>query len=41
LIKQEPLAAAYFVLSAGSTLLIGAVVGWIAIRLYQREAILG
>jgi len=41
LIKQEPLSLQFIALSAISSLLIGAAIGWIATRLYQREGILG
>jgi sodium transport system permease protein len=41
LIKGEPLVATYVALSAGSTLALGILCGWIATRLYRREAILG
>jgi sodium transport system permease protein len=41
LIKQEPLEPGFVALSALSSLLIGAAIGWIAARLYQREGILG
>jgi sodium transport system permease protein len=41
LIKQEPLDPSFVALSTVSTLLIGAVIGFIATRLYRREGILG
>ena len=41
LIKGQPLVASYVALSAVSTLALGALVGWLATRLYRREAILG
>jgi sodium transport system permease protein len=41
LIKQEPLDPSFVALSSASTLLIGAVVAFIATRLYRREGILG
>lgn len=41
LIKGEPLVPLYILISAGSTLALGILFGWIATRLYQREAILG
>jgi len=41
LIKNQPLDGWLVFLSAGSSLLFGALVGWLAVRLYQREAILG
>jgi sodium transport system permease protein len=41
LIKGEPLVPLYIALSAGSTLALGVLCGWIATRLYRREAILG
>ena len=41
LIKDQPLTPAFVALSIGSTLAFGAVLGWLAVRLYRREAILG
>jgi sodium transport system permease protein len=41
LIKGQPLVPSYVALSAVSSLALGALVGWLATRLYQREAILG
>ena len=41
LIKGQPLVPSYVALSATSSLALGAVVAWLATRLYQREAILG
>lgn len=41
LIKDEPLNPLFVALSVGSTLAIGAGLGWLAVRLYRREAILG
>lgn len=41
LIKDEPLRLGYVALSAGSSLALGALLGWLAVRLYRREAILG
>jgi sodium transport system permease protein len=41
LIKDQPLSALFVVLSAGSTLVIGALLAALAVRLYRREAILG
>jgi len=41
LIKAQPLEPALVALSVASTLLFGVLVGWLATRLYQREAILG
>ena len=41
LIKAQPLDPLLVALSASSSLAIGGVLAWIAIRLYQREAILG
>ena len=41
LIKHEPLDPLMVAVSVASTLLFAAVVGWLAARLYQREAILG
>jgi len=41
LIKDQPLDALLVALSALSSLAFGALLGWIAVRLYRREAILG
>jgi len=41
LIKAQPLDWTFVGISAASSLALGAVVGWVAIRLYEREAILG
>jgi len=41
LMRGEPLAAAWVVLSIASSLLLGGLLGWLAGRLYRREAILG
>jgi sodium transport system permease protein len=41
LTKGEPLDPLLVALSAGSSLAIGAAIGWLAIRFYRREAILG
>ena len=41
LIKAQPLDPVQVALSAGSTLAFAALLGWLAVRLYQREAILG
>ena len=41
LIKDQPLTPAFVALSIGSTLAFGALLGWVAVRLYRREAILG
>lgn len=41
LIKDQPLDPLLVALSAISSLAFGAVLGWVAIRLYRREAILG
>jgi sodium transport system permease protein len=41
LIKDQPLDALLVTLSALSSLAFGALLGWIAVRLYRREAILG
>jgi sodium transport system permease protein len=41
LIKDEPLDWLLVALSASSSLLFGALLAWVAVRLYQREAILG
>jgi sodium transport system permease protein len=41
LIKAQPLDPLYVALSAGSTLAFAALLGWLAVRLYRREAILG
>ena len=41
LIKAEPLSGSFVAISVASTLLFGTVFGWLAVRLYRREAILG
>jgi sodium transport system permease protein len=41
LIKNEPLEPLWLATSAASTLLFSALLGWVAARLYRREAILG
>jgi sodium transport system permease protein len=41
LIKAQPLDPLQVGLSAGSTLVFAALLGWLAVRLYRREAILG
>lgn len=41
LIKAQPLDALWIAVSAASSLLLGAVFAWVAVRLYRREAILG
>ena len=41
LMRGEPLPLAWVLLSAGSSLLFGVLLGWLAGRLYRREAILG
>jgi len=41
LIKAQPLDPVQVALSAGSTLAFAALLGWLAVRLYRREAILG
>jgi sodium transport system permease protein len=41
LIKQEALEPSLVGLSVASSLLLGGLIGWVAARLYQREAILG
>jgi sodium transport system permease protein len=41
LIKDQPLDLVDVALSAGSSLAFGALFGWLALRLYRREAILG
>lgn len=41
LIKNEPIDPLWFAVSATSTLLLGAALGWLAARLYRREGILG
>lgn len=41
LIKDQPLDAAFVAISVVSTLAFGGVLGWLAVRLYRREAILG
>ena len=40
-LRDEPLPTDYVLVSAGSTLLLGVILAWIAGRLYRREAILG
>ncbi len=40
-LREEPLPAAFFAISAASALALGALLTWLAGRLYQREAILG
>jgi sodium transport system permease protein len=41
LIKDQPLTPTFVALSIGSTLAFGVLLGWLAVRLYRREAILG
>jgi sodium transport system permease protein len=41
LMRGEPLAATWVLLSIASSLLLGLLLGWLAGRLYRREAILG
>ena len=41
LIKDQPLDAGLTALSVASTLAFGLLLGWLAVRLYRREAILG
>jgi len=41
LIKDQPLDLLFVAISAASSLGFGALLGWLAIRLYRREAILG
>jgi sodium transport system permease protein len=41
LIKDQPLDATLVTISMGSTLAFGLALGWLAVRLYRREAILG
>jgi sodium transport system permease protein len=41
LIKDQPLNPSFVAISVVSTLVLGALLGWLAVRLYRREAILG
>jgi len=41
LIKDQPLTPSFVAISVVSTLALGGVLGWLAVRLYRREAILG
>jgi len=41
LIKDQPLDAWFVAISMASTLAFGVLLGWLAVRLYRREAILG
>ena len=41
LIKDQPLNPTFVAISVLSTLALGALLGWLAVRLYRREAILG
>jgi sodium transport system permease protein len=41
LIKAQPLNVAFVAISVVSSLAFGALLGWVAVRLYRREAILG
>jgi sodium transport system permease protein len=41
LIKDQPLNPSFVAISVVSTLVLGVLLGWLAVRLYRREAILG
>jgi len=41
LIKDQPLTPSFVAISVVSTLALGGLLGWLAVRLYRREAILG
>ena len=41
LIKDQPLTGSFVAISALSSLALGVLLGWLAVRLYRREAILG
>jgi sodium transport system permease protein len=41
LIKDQPLNPSFVAISVASTLVLGVLLGWLAVRLYRREAILG
>ena len=41
LIKDQPLVPSFVAISALSSLALGVLLGWLAVRLYRREAILG
>jgi ABC-type Na+ efflux pump permease subunit len=41
LIKDQPLDLGLTAVSVASTLVFGVLLGWLAVRLYRREAILG
>jgi len=41
IIKDQPLDAGFTALSVASNLVFGVLLGWLAVRLYRREAILG
>jgi sodium transport system permease protein len=41
LIKDQPLSASFVAISVVSSLAFGVLLGWLAVRLYRREAILG
>ena len=41
LMKDQPLVSSFVALSVVGTLAFGALLGWLAVRLYRREAILG
>jgi sodium transport system permease protein len=41
LIKDQPLVPSFVAISVGSSLAFGVLLGWLAVRLYKREAILG
>jgi len=39
--KDQPLVPSFVAISVLGTLAFGALLGWLAVRLYRREAILG
>jgi sodium transport system permease protein len=41
LIKDQPLTPSFVAISVASSLAFGVLLGWLAVRLYRREAILG
>jgi hypothetical protein len=41
LVKNEPINLLHVLLSAGSTLVLGALLAWLCARLYRREGLLG
>jgi len=41
LIKDQPLDWSFVAISVTSSLGLGTLLGWLAVRLYRREAILG